>query len=108
MKESLTPRQEKFCQEIVAGNNQSDAYRSAYFATKMRPKTVNEAASRLMAERKIAARVEVLRKPVIEAVQKSRIEWLKQIERCAFDDIAQLTDVIGTSKSIKLSDRVGR
>jgi hypothetical protein len=27
MKESLTPRQEKFCQEIVAGNTQSEAYR---------------------------------------------------------------------------------
>ena len=110
IKESLTPRQEKFCQEIVAGNNQSDAYRSAYHATKMKPKTVNEAASRLIAERKIAARVEVLRKPVVEAVQKSRIEWLQEIERCAFSDILEIVDQhgnkTGKTQNLKLSDRL--
>ncbi len=66
---NLTPKQEAFCQAIVAGNSQSEAYRSAYEAKDMTGKTVNEAASRVMRDRKVSARVAELREPVIEKLR---------------------------------------
>jgi len=66
MSSALTPKQEKFCQAIVRGMNQSAAYREAYDAKNMLPTTINERACRLMQESKISTRVEELREPVVE------------------------------------------
>ena len=66
---SLTPKQEKFCQAIVAGNNQSDAYRAAYNSEKMGLNTIYVHASQLMADDKVKIRVEELRAPVVKEVQ---------------------------------------
>ncbi len=63
---NLTPKQEAFCQAIVAGNSQSEAYRTAYDADNMAPKTVNQRAYEMMGRGDIAARVAELREPVIE------------------------------------------
>ncbi len=38
----LTRQQETFCIFVIAGDNQSDAYRKAYNCTRMKAKTVNE------------------------------------------------------------------
>ena len=60
----LTPKQESFAQAVASGMNQSDAYRAAY---KVRQKTkldsVNQSASKVMANAKVASRVAELRKP---------------------------------------------
>ncbi len=66
---SLTAKQEKFCQAIVAGNNQSEAYRTAYDVSGSTPKSVNENASKLMTNTKVISRVEELRGPVVEKAQ---------------------------------------
>lgn len=75
----LTPKQEAFVQNIIQGMSQADAYRSAYSSKNMSDKTIHEAASRLMADSKISARVEELRrqlaKETIMSAQK-RMEWL--------------------------------
>ncbi len=65
---SLTPKQEAFCQAIVAGGNQSAAYRIAYDAERMAQSTVYVKACVLMGEDKITERVNQLRTPVVEAV----------------------------------------
>ena len=65
----LTPKQERFCQAIVAGNNQSDAYREAYNSEKMGLNTIYVHASQLMADDKVKIRVEELRAPVVKEVQ---------------------------------------
>jgi phage terminase small subunit len=57
----LTAKQEKFVQCIIEGMSQADAYRSAYSAKRMSDKTIHEAASRLMNDSKIVARVKELR-----------------------------------------------
>src|SRR5262245_46082513 len=110
MKESLPPRQEKFCQEIVAGNTQSEAYRAAYNTKHMKTSTVHNKAYGLMQKGEIRARVEELRQPVVQAIQKSRIEWLQEIERCAFFDILEIVDQhgkkTGKTQNLKLSDRL--
>ena len=68
MTPKLTPKQEKFCQEVVKGSNYSDAYRKAYNANKCTDKTINERASVLRKDNKIKARIEELNKKVEEKV----------------------------------------
>ena len=58
----LTPKQERFCVEYLRESNASEAYRRSYKAENMSPKTVNEAASRLLDNSKVVARINELRK----------------------------------------------
>ena len=66
----LSPQQEKFAQAVAAGKTLSDAYRSAY---NVRPttlaKSVHEASSTLMANVKVASRIEEIRAPVIASAR---------------------------------------
>lgn len=77
---SLTPKQEAFAQAVATGKTQADAYRLAFNATKMKAATIQQSASRLMADRKVSARVEELRKPVVEAVQVTLEAHLRRLE----------------------------
>ena len=85
----LTPKQEKFVQSLIQGMSQADAYRSAYATKNMSDKTIHEAASRLVADSKVSARLSELRemmtKETIMSAQK-RLEWLT--EAIADKDIA--------------------
>ena len=88
----LTPQQEKFAQLVVEGHNQSDAYRGSYKAGRMNARTINEEASRMMANPDIAARVESLRKPIVEAVAiagrmtlESHIAELERLKELALE-----------------------
>lgn len=77
----LTPKQEKFVQGIIEGMSQADAYRSAYSCKKMTDKSVWEAASRLMSDDKVNARVQELRERVAcETIMsaRKRQEWLTE------------------------------
>lgn len=63
----LTSQQEKFAQEVASGKTQSDAYRVAYPASRQwQPATVHQAASRLMADSKLSARVADLQRAAAE------------------------------------------
>ena len=85
----LTPKQEAFAQAVASGMSQSDAYRAAYkVRPTTKPETVNQAASRLMADSNVTARVEELRQPVVEAAQitlASHLERLKALSQAAED-----------------------
>lgn len=65
----MTPKREAFCQAIVSGVTQADAYRTAYAAGKMKPETIQKRASELMADGEVKGRVDELRKPVVEKLQ---------------------------------------
>jgi len=56
----LTPKKEKFSQKYVELGNASEAYRQSYNAKNMTTKTINEAASRLLNDSKVAARIKQL------------------------------------------------
>ena len=88
----MTPKQERFCQEIVKGKSQADAYRVAYKPRTKSKKTIHEAASRIMADGKVAARVQELRAPVIEAVQWSLADRMKELSYAGRLDPADLVD----------------
>lgn len=78
----LTANQEKFVQNILQGMSQADAYRSAYPKNRMSDKTLHEAASRLMGNSKVIARLTELRNelasPAIMSAQE-RLEFLTQV-----------------------------
>jgi phage terminase small subunit len=65
-KKKLTIKQENFCLTYVETGNASEAYRKAGYSPGMSDATVNEAASRLLKHSKVIARLEELRKPIIE------------------------------------------
>lgn len=93
---SLTPKREAFAQAVASGMTQSDAYRSAFDASRMKPETIQSAASRLMADSKVSARVEEVRAPVVQKAQitlESHLERLAELSRKA-EEAAQFSAAI--------------
>lgn len=92
----LTDKQEKFAQNLVQGMSQADAYRSAYNTKNMSDKTIHEAASRLVADSKVSARLFELRNAIaqraIMSAQK-RLEWLTEVVSGEHDVNAKLKAV---------------
>lgn len=85
----LTAKQTKFAEEVSEGSSQSNAYRKAYDASQMAPKTVWEAASRLRKNPKVVARISTLEaeKRAMQLIQRlSREERiLQKLEEIAND-----------------------
>jgi phage terminase small subunit len=80
-KKTLTPQQEKFCLAVAEGMGASEAYRRTYKAERMKDSTVSECASRLMADRKIAARLGVLRSQIAEKSVLKAADVLQETRR---------------------------
>lgn len=66
---ALTAKQEAFCQAIMSGMSQADAYRKAYDAGNMKAETIQKRASELMGNGEVAGRVQELRAPVVAELQ---------------------------------------
>lgn len=77
---ALTPKREAFCQAIVAGMNQSDAYRKAYDAAKMKAETIQNKAHVLMKNGEIRARIEEIRAPVVAELQYGLKQAMEEAE----------------------------
>lgn len=94
---TLTYKQEQFCRAIVAGMNQSDAYRAAYnVGAKTKPETVVQMASRIMADRNVAARVSSLGQKVAERAEITAADVLIEAMRLAKFDIRKLYKADGS------------
>jgi hypothetical protein len=76
--------------------NASDGYREAYHAGNMTPKTINEAASRLLKNSKVSARIAELKAPAILAAGLSAERTLREIARVAYADPRRLFRADGT------------
>lgn len=98
----LTQKQEKFCQNIVKGMSQSDAYRDAYPGTKMSDKSIWEKSSTLSKNVKVRERIKELRDaqavPAIMTLNE-RLEWLSKLIRSKKED---------TSDKLKASDQMNK
>lgn len=57
----MTEKQEKFCRLVVELNNNSEAYRQSYNASKMKPETINVKACELLKNGNVSVRVAELR-----------------------------------------------
>jgi len=100
--EKLTAKQERFCQAMCKPRTtQSQAYRAAFSAKRMKAATVHSEACKLMTIPKITARIEEIRKPVVESLRWSLEERMKEL-RCAGQlDPLDLFDEHGQPKSMK-------
>ena len=95
----LTPKQEKFAQEVASGKNQSDAYRIAYPACHAwKPSSVHEHASALMANSKVRARYEELTKAAAEVALLEVAAVLRQVRDICCSDIAGIMHADGRVK----------
>lgn len=78
----LTAKQEAFCQNIIQGMSQADAYRSAYDAKKMSDKTIHERASVLASQDKVKTRLTELRDKLANEkimTAQERLQWLTEL-----------------------------
>lgn len=76
----LTPKQEKFAQSVASGMTQADAYRASRDCSRQKDKTIQENACRLMADSKVQARVDELRRPIVEKAQITLESHLASLE----------------------------
>jgi phage terminase small subunit len=103
----LTIKQENFCLSYIQTDNASEAYRKAGYSKNMSDKTVNEAASRLLKASKVVARLEELRKPIIEKHNVTVESILKELEEAR--QLAMLPDINGKAQpSAAVSASMGK
>lgn len=77
----LTVKQEAYaCHYVELGGKGSEAYRRAYDAGSMSDKTIWEAASRLLKNSKVAARIKQLREVIAEACKLTVSDLLQELE----------------------------
>lgn len=107
MGQVLTKKQEAFVLAYIQHPdlNASAAYRTAYGAKRMTAKTVNEAASRLLANSKVAARVAELRAPALAAASMSVERTLRELACVAYADPRRLFGQDGRGKRLDELDR---
>lgn len=94
---SLTPKQERFAQEVASGKSQTEAYRIAFnVRPTTKPESVQVSACKLMAEPKVTQRVQELRELATE-----RLVWTIQDSLDVLASIAK-----GLDADAKPSDKV--
>ncbi len=76
----LTPKQERFAHGYVALGSAAEAYRRAYDAGGMLPTSVHEAASRLLRDRKVAARIREVQKRTATDYGVTRMQLLLELD----------------------------
>ena len=94
----LTPKQEKFAQNVAKGMTFSDAYRNSYDASKMVDETVHKRASELAQKGEIAGRINKLKEQLSERQLWSREDSIKKLIEVMSD--ARPNDVIAAIKEL--------
>ena len=111
MAQKLTPKQEKFCQLIAGGSDQSTAYREA-FDSNGKASTVHSEASRLMKSPKITARCEALTALRERAIQRRAVTdrefVVAKLRRWTEDGIDPTTGDEPTPAQLQAAQLLGR
>jgi phage terminase small subunit len=94
----LTPKQEQFALAVAGGMGLSAAYRDSYRATKMKPETVNDVSSKLMASPQITQRVRQLQAQAAVLANLNAADILLELKKLAHSDIANIMDDAGRVK----------
>lgn len=94
MKEELTPKQERFIQNIVSGMSQREAYKNSYNAENMKDETIDTEASLLFKDQKIAKRYKELISKLEDEAVMSALEKRLMLREMAKDINNSVTDRI--------------
>jgi hypothetical protein len=76
-------RWEGFCQDVMGGMNESDAFRKQYNVAHQKAKSVHENASKLFA--KVRPRIEWLQEQTVDDAIEAKKTWLRRIRQLAFE-----------------------
>lgn len=101
---NITPKQEAFSVAMLTADTASDAYRRAYSTARMTPKQINEEASKLMANPKVAQRVAELRAQAAEKAVLTEARVLEEVARLGLFDPRKLFNADGSPKDIHALD----
>lgn len=99
---TLTAKQEAFAQAVASGLNQSDAYRSAYNAGKMKAETVQKRASELAADGEVAGRVASLREAIASKGLWTREKSVQALAAIADGGEAKANEIVAAIKELNL------
>jgi len=99
---TLTAKQEAFAQAVSGGMNRSDAYRSAYDASKTKPEVVSVKASQLMADGKVAVRVAELQAALADKQLWTRIDSVAELADIARGVESKAAEKIAAIKELNL------
>jgi len=100
---ALTPKQERFAQEVASGKTQADAYRAAFdVKPTTKPETCQANASKLMSNTDVSTRVAELRAAVAERVMWTMADSLDVLSTIAkgLDSDAKPSDKVNAVKAI--------
>ena len=106
MTDKLTVKQEAFATAVAKGENASDAYRGAYDASHMTAKTVNEAASRLLGNSKVSARIAELRAPALRRHEVSVDRTMNEIAIAAYGVVDDVLTWPAKLKALEMLARI--
>lgn len=95
-------KHEMFCQNIIKGMNQTEAYKAAGY--KCSDEIARRNASRLLTKVDISERMDELRRQIEEKFEISKNKILKELARIAFFDPKELFNPNGTLKKIDQLD----
>jgi phage terminase small subunit len=97
----LTPKQEAFVHAYLETSNATEAYRRAYDCSAMTDKSINENASKLLKNAKVAPRLQVLQERVAAKAVLSRAWIIEQLmDNTAKAKIA--ADFTASNKALEL------
>jgi phage terminase small subunit len=105
-KDELTPKQERFVQELLRGKSQRQAYRAAYSAERMSDSAVDVAATRLFNRAKVTLRFSELQQQAVKEAVKTRADVIRELERIAFANTTDFVDTDGNYVYIVPTDAV--
>ena len=100
----LTPKQERFCLELVKTGNATEAYRQAYNTERMTPGSINVRACELSSNGKVAVRLSQLRSSLRAEGEISLLEHMNELKLLR-DMAKELSQV---SAAIKAEENRGR
>lgn len=77
---ALTWKQEAFCQAMVKGANQTDAYKSVYDASKMKANVINVKACELLKNGKVSVRLKELQDAIAKRHELTVDDIIAELE----------------------------
>ena len=86
----LTIKQEKFVLKYLECGNASEAYRFAYNCSKMSDNAIWCNASQLLADTKVAQRLDYLKNNLAEAAGISALQIIREHQKIAFSNFSRL------------------
>lgn len=103
----LTEKQEKFCQCIISGMTNKDAYITAYESKGSDQNAWNES-GKLMARDDIQERIKTLRKPLEIAAQTKAITEREKVKAILWDRLQKAIERDDDTTIVRITDQINR